>query len=628
MNFLAQLTIKKRLMAISIVVAVALSFLFVMMLVNGSQLSKLGSLSAQVTYLEAQVLTLRRNEKDFLARKDLKYLDKFQSKVSELQRNIGQIKIDAEALGISLPEIIKFEKAVVSYATQFDKLVEFQTQIGLTPKDGLYGELRQAVHEVESLLKENDSYRLLADMLQLRRAEKDFMLRRDTKYLDKFESTLSTFRQDLPSENIDQNSKSNINSGLSSYEQKFKQLVSAEVEIGLDSKSGLLGQLRSTIHSTETSLESMMTLMGEAIEQQVFNSKRNGIIAFFLAMIFTLLAMYSTSQSILKPVLAVRNAIAHIRNNNDLTWLVRSKGKDELVDLADDVNTLVSDFRQLIENVNQALSTLDNATVELAENTQHTLDGMEQQFTESDMVATSGAEMQATVSDISQNTKVATDTANQTGELANEGSSEVNKTAEEITELSNQLKNALTQIEALEKDSQLIGTVSDAIRGIAEQTNLLALNAAIEAARAGEQGRGFAVVADEVRSLAMRTQDSTSEIESIISSLQSSTQTIVAVVNKCYQDGINCSEQAQRAGESLQQISQQVNQVVDMNSQISTSLNEQDQVATEMSKHVIKIRDIAHESQQRAATNAEASRDIAQQAVILHQEVERYKITK
>jgi methyl-accepting chemotaxis protein len=253
---------------------------------------------------------------------------------------------------------------------------------------------------------------------------------------------------------------------------------------------------------------------------------------------------------------------------------------------------------------------------------------MELQFTESDMVATSGAEMQATVADISQNTQLATTTANKTGEMARAGSIEVDQTVANISELANQLKNALTQIEKLEQDSQLIGSVSDAIRGIADQTNLLALNAAIEAARAGEQGRGFAVVADEVRTLAMRTQESTSEIETIISSLQLSTETIVGVVNQCYQNGIACSEQAQRAGESLGLIASHVEEVVGMNSQISTSLKEQDAVATEMSKHVIKIRDIASESQERAATNADASKGIAKQAEILHQEIAHYKIEK
>lgn len=612
-------------MVIAVVISLALLMLFVMMLLSTSTLTDVGATLAKVERLESGVLTLRRNEKDFLARKDLKYLDKFQNNVGKLTSNYKDVEQRVESYGIDMPELRQFEGAYTEYADKFIALVEFQKKIGLHPKDGYYGELRAAVHNVEEQLKNQNSYRMLADMLQLRRAEKDFMLRRDAKYLTKFEQLMQTFYQDLDDESFSGAVKQDIKNSLARYNDQFKKLVNAEVEIGLDSKSGLLGDLRATIHQTEESLTGMVAALTVVIDAKSAAATRNAIIAFIIATLITGFILYTASQSILKPVVAVRNAVAHIRKHNDLTWLVRSKGKDELVEMADDVNSLIGDFRQLIKNVNQALHTLDNATEELANNTQSTLDGMDLQFQESDMVATSGAEMQATVADINQNTQIATATANKTGELASEGSQEVNLTASKITELSNDLKNALVQIEKLESDSQLIGTVSDAIRGIAEQTNLLALNAAIEAARAGEQGRGFAVVADEVRSLAMRTQESTSEIESIISSLQSSTQTIVGVVNQCYQNGIQCSEQAQKAGESLKQISEHVNEVVDMNNQISTSLAEQDEVATSMSAHVIKIRDIASESQDRAQTNAIASQDIAKQAAILHEEIERYR---
>ncbi|MDU0113610.1 methyl-accepting chemotaxis protein [Psychrosphaera aquimarina] len=625
MKILTNLTIKNRLFANAIVVAIALSILFGMMLVNSNVLNTLGLSLAKVEKLEAQVLTLRKHEKDFLARKDMKYVKEFQSTVKKLQKNTVDLQLIADELNFEVPELSNFAKSVKDYAIQFDTVSALQVQIGLTPTTGLYGELRSSVHEAEEELKNSNSYKLLTYMLQLRRAEKDFMLRRDVKYLDKFDAGMQTFRQQLILESMPASELSNIQSYLAIYESKFKQLAKAETDIGLDAKSGALGKLRATIHQTESSLDSIINSLEVELAERVDSTIRNATIVFIVAMIFTLFIVYTTSRSILMPILAVRNAISHIRRNNDLTWLVKSKGKDELVELSTDVNSLVADFRNLIMNVNTALNTLDNSTDELASNTQNTLEGMELQFSESDMVATSGAEMQATVADISQNTQLATATANKTGEMAQAGAKEVGQTVANISELANQLKNALTQIEKLEKDSQLIGTVSDAIRGIAEQTNLLALNAAIEAARAGEQGRGFAVVADEVRSLAMRTQESTSEIETIISSLQSSTQTIVDVVNQCYKNGIECSEQAQSAGESLGRIASHVDEVVGMNSQISASLQEQDMVATEMSKHVIKIRDIASDSQERAAINADASRDIAKQAAILHQEIERYK---
>jgi len=626
MNFLSNLTIKSRLTFNAVVIALALSLLFILLVSNANNMSDLAHTLANVEKLSGQSLMLRRNEKDFLARKDMKYLDKFKKNSGVLQNNVTNIKQASEELGIEAREVDAFINIAKSYMDKFTELVEFQKVIGLHPKDGLYGELRSAVHDVEELLKQNQSYRLLADMLQLRRAEKDFMLRRDTKYLGKFDNNMATFQQHLSEENLSSGLKQQIQSSLNVYQSKFKALVDAEVKIGLDEKSGLLGDLRNTIHQTEKSLNTLIAKLQQELDMAIQQALIHAITVFIIAMSAVMAVVFFTSKSIINPILAVRNAISHIRSKNDLTWLVRSKGNDELVELANDVNSLVADFKSLIFNVNAALETLDHASEELALNAKETLDGMEKQFQESDMVATSGAEMQATVSDINQNTQIATKTANKTGELAQNGSNEVALTATNIDELATKLQDALSQMETLERDSQSIGTVSDAIRGIAEQTNLLALNAAIEAARAGEQGRGFAVVADEVRSLAMRTQESTSEIETIISSLQASTQAIVSVVNQCYQNGIECSEQANQAGESLKIISSQVDEVVEMNNQISNSLQEQDHVATEMSRHVIQIRDIAEQSQHRAATNAEASDDIAKQAAILHQEVERYKV--
>jgi methyl-accepting chemotaxis protein len=628
MKLLTNLTIKNRLFANAIVVATALSILFVIMLTNAATLNTLGLSLAKVEKLEAQVLVLRKHEKDFLARKDLKYVGKFQDTVTELQENILNVRGVADDFGFKVAEINDFEQAIKDYSIQFNQVTELQSKIGMTPKDGFYGELRSAVHDVEDGLKQSNSYQLLALMLQLRRAEKDFMLRRDLKYIDTFNTGVEAFNQQLLDEPLDPSTANSIQNNIGIYQSKFEQLVNAEVQIGLNEKSGALGQLRATIHQTESSLDAIITNFHTALEQEVDATITKAIIVFVIAVIFTLFIVFTTSRSILMPILAVRNAISHIRTNNDLTWLVKTKGKDELVELGTDVNSLVADFKNLIINVNSALNTLDNATEELASNTQNTLEGMEQQFSESDMVATSGAEMQATVADISQNTQLATATAQKNGEMAQEGSKEVDLTVGNIRELAAQLKNALTQMEELEKDSQLIGTASDAIRGVADQTNLLALNAAIEAARAGEQGRGFAVVAGEVRDLAMRTQQSTGEIETIITSLQASTKTIVNVVNQCYKSGIECSEQAQSAGESLQRIASQVDEVIGMNSQISASLKEQDMVATEMSKHVIKIRDIASDSQERAAVNADASKDIAKQAAILHQEIEKYKTVK
>jgi methyl-accepting chemotaxis protein len=202
---------------------------------------------------------------------------------------------------------------------------------------------------------------------------------------------------------------------------------------------------------------------------------------------------------------------------------------------------------------------------------------------------------------------------------------EVEQTVSRIRALSDELQQAATVVAELEKDSTTIGSVIDVIRGIAEQTNLLALNAAIEAARAGEQGRGFAVVADEVRSLAQRTAESTRQIEQIISSLQGRTRAIVASMQQCRERGQSGAEQAGMASRLLSAITGDVTNIMEMTTQIATAVEEQSHVAAEVNKNVVRIRDISEQSLRIAEHNAQISEEVAVQATRLHQTVDKFK---
>ncbi|MBU2177972.1 MAG: methyl-accepting chemotaxis protein, partial [Gammaproteobacteria bacterium] len=407
--------------------------------------------------------------------------------------------------------------------------------------------------------------------------------------------------------------------------QAFVALVEGQQAIGLNQDQGVMKQMRAAIHETEQSMQRMAKNAEKAVDSAVKLTKSIAFTLFILVLVSVLILVMLTSRSIVQPITNVCRTIGLIRADNDFRQRVEVQGNDEMTTLATDFNHMLSDFQDLVRSVNQALEMLDVATAELAKSTADTSRGMGQQQMESDMVATAVTEMGATIDEIASNTENTANKAEATNKNASHGMREVEQTVARISSLSNDLQQAALVMGELEKDSTTIGSVLDVIRGIAEQTNLLALNAAIEAARAGEQGRGFAVVADEVRSLAQRTAESTRQIEQIITGLQSRTKTIVQSMNSCREQGESSVEQAGMASKLLSAITLDVSTIMDMTTQIATAIEEQSHVASEVNKNVVRIRDISQESLVIAQHNAQISEEVAVQAARLHTTVDRFK---
>ena len=232
---------------------------------------------------------------------------------------------------------------------------------------------------------------------------------------------------------------------------------------------------------------------------------------------------------------------------------------------------------------------------------------MLEQQRDTESVATAMNEMSATVAEVARLTNDAADAARQAQEATDRGTDVVSTTREEIQRLVSELEEAAGVVHRLEEESQNIGNVLDVIKSIAEQTNLLALNAAIEAARAGEQGRGFAVVADEVRTLASRTHASTQEIEQMISRIQERVSGSVAVIRAASERGSVGSEKVQETVHALNTIQDAVHQITNMNTQIATAAEEQSQVAEEINRNLVHISEMA----QTSADDAHHGREIA-----------------
>ena len=303
------------------------------------------------------------------------------------------------------------------------------------------------------------------------------------------------------------------------------------------------------------------------------------------------------NRSISSPINATTKAMDNIsKGEGDLTQRLRTDGHDEVANLALAFNTFIEKIQDSIIEVNQTNTELSAASLKLDEVAQSGKSHMEQQSQETYQVATAVTEMSSTVQEIARSAEQAASAVKGANEQATEGLDIMSQTTSGITELAQEVKSAAEVINQLEAESQSIGTVLDVIRGIAEQTNLLALNAAIEAARAGEQGRGFAVVADEVRTLASRTQQSTEEINEMIARLQKGTSDAVSVMNEGSAKATNTVELAGTSANALEKIVESVGTISEMTIQIATAAEEQSAVAKEIDQSVVRISKLSEES--------------------------------
>ncbi|MCG5498007.1 methyl-accepting chemotaxis protein [Ectothiorhodospira variabilis] len=346
-----------------------------------------------------------------------------------------------------------------------------------------------------------------------------------------------------------------------------------------------------------------------------------------LVMLGGLLAAWFIARGIVVPLRLTAQRMDEIaQGDGDLTQRLPAEGRNELAQLSQSFNGFVDKIHQLVRQIVGASTQVAAAAEQLSATTEETVQQIKRQQSESDQVATAMNEMAATVQDVARNASEAAQAATGTNQEAHAGNDVVNRTIEAIETLANEVENAAQAIERVSHQSDEIGKVLDVIRDVAEQTNLLALNAAIEAARAGEQGRGFAVVADEVRTLASRTQESTNDIRGIIESLQAGTHEAVQTMTTSRAKARDSVEQAASAGQSLRSINQSVGTINDMNAQIASAAEEQSAVAEEINRN---INNISHAVEQTATGSdqiARASEELARLAADLQSSVGRFRI--
>ncbi|MFI8225768.1 methyl-accepting chemotaxis protein [Pseudomonas sp. NPDC085632] len=349
------------------------------------------------------------------------------------------------------------------------------------------------------------------------------------------------------------------------------------------------------------------------------------IIVAVVAALATVLLAWLLTRSIVTPLNRAVQAAQTIASGN-LTKTIEIDGKDEPARLLEALAAMQSNLRKTIEQIAGSATQLGAAAEELSAVTEEASRGLQQQNNEIEQAATAVNEMTAAVEEVARNAVSTSEASNQSTHAAREGRDQVVKTVDAIQTMTHDVQNTAQMIEGLAAQGRDIGKVLDVIRAIAEQTNLLALNAAIEAARAGEAGRGFAVVADEVRALAHRTAQSTQEIEKMVAGIQNGTGEAVSSMQQSNQRTQTTLEMARAAGVALEQITQSIHQINERNLVIASASEEQAQVSREVDRNLVNIRDLATQSAAGANQTSAATHELSRLAVDLNAMVARFVI--
>jgi methyl-accepting chemotaxis protein len=342
--------------------------------------------------------------------------------------------------------------------------------------------------------------------------------------------------------------------------------------------------------------------------------------------VFALLTVF-IQRSIVRPLNETVDMITNIsEGEGDLTKRLQVKGDDELTLLTSGFNTFSEKIKKLINDIKQNADKVKDNAESLDNLNQNAKSLAEEQNEQTGQLELSMTEMQQTINEIAHNAENAAHETNEGNILAKDGQRIILETVKEIKILSENVQDASKVIKSLAKESEDIGGVLDVIRSIAEQTNLLALNAAIEAARAGEQGRGFAVVADEVRTLASRTGQATEEIQKMIQKLQQGSHSAVLVIEASAEKAIETTEHVHQANEALHNISEVIRRINDMNVQVATAAEEQSLSANEINESVKRISTLSFASLQGTESAAECSAELNDMGENLSAQLSSFKV--
>ncbi|WP_246058314.1 methyl-accepting chemotaxis protein [Litorilituus lipolyticus] len=410
---------------------------------------------------------------------------------------------------------------------------------------------------------------------------------------------------------------------------KLRGVASNQSEnFGIDSEywfnqsTARIGQLK----KVETKLSETLLALAQEKQSNAFNSMVISIISTSLLVLLAIFISHYIIKELTSRVHDLTSLMTKVRDDNDLRVQSELLGNSELGQIASSLNLTLQKFSSAISEISNSSITLASASEETSLTCEHNSQSMHEQQEGIALIATAVEELSATVQEVANNTQSTATSAREADQRAKNGLDIVQKSYKSIDTLAQDIDGLAVQITSLHESSNNITNVVDVIKSVAEQTNLLALNAAIEAARAGEQGRGFAVVADEVRTLAQRTQDSTSEIESFINSLQADANSAFNVIESSQKKAEDAVKSSKNVEEMLGEITTSVSDIFAMTEQIATAIEEQAVVTQDVAQNVVTVEQKSMESTTGASQIAVTAKEQAQLATTLQDIASTFKV--
>ena len=555
-----------------------------------SRMAAISDVIVEASQLEVSLLNLRRNEKDFQLRLNEKYKVKFESNSLSFKRQLQVLIKDMSELSIDAPVLEALSISIDSYHTQFMSYAIAAEKLGLDNESGMY---RLFYYNITTLSNTDKS-----EIIRLLRSAELFIATNTPSYLKAYTELYNKTKGEKTDENY----------AVKQLNNTFNEIVKQKELIGLKYNSGLRGHVRSNAHNVEA-LFSKVRILLDTVEKE----ERLLVWEVLLSLLFLIVAVFifiefKMINNIITPLENLSRVFNELgEEGGDLQYRLNVIGQDELSKISVGFNNFIGKIHHSVTEVAASGVELLEASKSIEEQSKLTFTNSSLQRDNVTQTVAAIYEMGATVNEIANNASQAADAANEAESKAKDGQLVILQTTALIETLSLDIKHASDVVSTLSDNTRRIEGVLDIIRDVADQTNLLALNAAIEAARAGEQGRGFAVVADEVRLLASRTSNSTSEIQEMIVSLQAEAEKAVLTIHRSLELTDEVVVSTASTSIAFASISDNVILISDMNTQMATATEEQSTVVNELNVNMEVVQDGTLKSSETAVELTDSS---------------------